>query len=307
MQNNQFNKTSAPLIKIDRIIKSYKQHTALKGITADIYPGEFLALLGPNGAGKTTLFKLILSLITPTDGTITINNNNPVSIGYLPESVAFYDTMTGREILEFYAKLKRVPLSQCDNLLEQVELLEAADRRVRTYSKGMRQRLGLAQALIGKPDLLLLDEPTTGLDPHLRRRFFGIIKKLREQGITIIVSSHGLSEIEAHADRYLILQQGNMVAQGSLAELKKQTQLPIRIKVSVPAGQASDIAETLQPGTSLKYVNDAHLELNCLEEDKSEVIQTITALGPLVQDLEIHPPRLDDIYAVLTSERNNNE
>ncbi len=291
------------LVNISSVAKSYGKHNALKGVTATVQEGEFLALLGPNGAGKTTLFKLLLGLIAPTSGSVSINDNQPISLGYLPENVAFYDTMTGREVLTFYARLKKTDLLTCNDLLKQVDLLDAADRRIGTYSKGMRQRLGLAQALLGDPRLLVLDEPTTGLDPDLRRRFFDIIQNLQKKGVTIIVSSHGLSEIETHADRYLILHNGNLLAKGSLEHLKQKTKLPIRIKITVPAGQASEIAQSLKNNVSLHQVSDTYLELDCQDTEKSNVIRAITALGPLVHDLEINPPHLDDVYATLMNER----
>jgi Cu-processing system ATP-binding protein len=147
-------------------------------IDLSVYPGERFALLGHNGAGKTTLIKLMLGLCRPTKGEILVQGRqitaagvSQLNVGYLPESVSFHDSMSGREVIRFYARLKRRSYKECDELLEQVGLTAAAGQRVRTYSKGMRQRLGLAQALLGNPSLLFLDEPTSGLDPALRSLF----------------------------------------------------------------------------------------------------------------------------------------
>ena len=132
-------------------------------------------------------------------------------MGFLPENVAFSPSLTGRELLGFYARLKRAQAGDRDRLLAQVGLEEAADRRVATYSKGMRQRLGLAQALIGRPRLLLFDEPTTGLDPLLRQSFYGLVRELGEGGATVLLSSHALTEIEERAERVLIMHRGRIV------------------------------------------------------------------------------------------------
>jgi Cu-processing system permease protein len=154
-------------------------------------------------------------------------------VGYLPENVSFQAGMTGRELLRFYAGLKRAEAAQCDELLGQVQLAEAAERRLRTYSKGMRQRLGLAQALLGRPRLLLLDEPTNGLDPPLRRQFYDVVQALTRKGATALVSSHVLTEIEARADLIAILRDGELAAFGPLADLREASRLPFRLRLKV--------------------------------------------------------------------------
>ena len=176
-------------------------------------PGRLSALVGHNGAGKTTLIKLMLGLIRADHGAIRVLNEDPAAgefsarrqLGYLPENVAFNAALTGRETLAFYARLKQIKPATAWPLLDRVGLMEAADRRVGTYSKGMRQRLGLAQALLGQPRVLLLDEPTTGLDPALRQTFYEILNELRDDGATILISSHALNELEDRAEHVLIM------------------------------------------------------------------------------------------------------
>jgi Cu-processing system ATP-binding protein len=211
----------------------------VRDVDLDVCSGEHMVLIGHNGAGKTTLMKLMLGLTHPTSGQVNVLGSDPAraaaehrrAIGYLPESVAFHSAMKGREVLAFYARLKGVSEAECHSILDQVGLDQAADRRVSTYSKGMRQRLGLAQAMLGNPRLLFLDEPTSGLDPSLRRQFYALIDTLSLSGTTSLTSSHSLNEVEARADRIAIMKNGVIVACGTLAELSLQTDLPLVVRL----------------------------------------------------------------------------
>lgn len=179
--------SAAPALELQSVSKRYGAHCAVDDVSLSLPEGVCLALLGHNGAGKTTLMKLMLGLTRPSAGTVGIFGLDPLraplafrrSIGFLPENVAFHDEMTGLEMLRFYARLKGEATRACDALMERVGLTHAGNRRIKTYSKGMRQRLGLAQAVLGNPRLLLLDEPTTGLDPVLRQEFFEIIQEMK--------------------------------------------------------------------------------------------------------------------------------
>ena len=222
------------------------------------------------------------------------------ALGYLPESVAFHESMTGHQALAFYARLKGEPVSACAAALERVGLREAARRRVQTYSKGMRQRLGLAQAILGRPRLLLLDEPTTGLDPSLRRYFYNVIGMLRNEGTTTLISSHALDEVEARVDRVAIMKQGRLVACGTLAELGRQAALPSRVRVAVSGDVAGQVAERLGSGLPVRPVDGHTLELACSKGEKMDVLRRLAALGSLVDDVEITPPKLEEIYTYFT-------
>ncbi len=265
-------------------------------------------MLGPNGAGKTTLFKLLLGLLRPTAGSISIGGFPPghpgiqTSVGFLPENVAFDRAATGAQTLSFLAKLKGAPLASCWPLLCEVGLGEAAGRRIGTYSKGMRQRLGLAQALLGRPRLMLLDEPTSGLDPDLRKQFYDIIRNLRDSGVTILIASHALGEIQAVADSFAILRQGRLLAHGALAELKARARLPVRMRISVGDGEASDIAARFTDPLTVTRVNGRQVEIECDESRKVAAVRTIAELKPPIGDLEIAPPTLEMIYEYFTSQ-----
>ena len=294
------------VISLDAVSKSYGSDTVVSDINFRIQPGECVVLVGHNGAGKTTLMKMMLGLTRPTSGNIDVLGFNPAdtsavnqhnTLGYLPESVAFYEAMTGTEVLAFYASLKGVSKSACKNLLEVVGLSHAAKRRVGTYSKGMRQRLGLAQAMLGNPQLLFLDEPTTGLDPLLRQQFYELIDALHKEGATSVISSHALNEVEARANRFIIMKAGTMIASGTLDELFKQAALPVRLNVSVTPGKAASIAERLGSEINITKVNNKSLSLSCFNGDKMPLIRRITELGDVVNDLHIMPPKLDEVYS----------
>ena len=295
-----------PSIELDGVGKRYGSHEVLHEVTLAVGRAECVALLGHNGAGKTTLMKLLLGLTRPCRGRIRVNGVDPThllgrglgaDIGFLPENVMFNTAMRGREVLRFYARLKGVPAADCTRLLDEVGLAEAAGRRVGTYSKGMRQRLGLAQALLGAPHVLLLDEPTTGLDPVLRDAFYRRVRRHQEGGGAALIASHALTEIEARSDRVAILRQGRLVAFGTLAELRKQAALPVRIRVITGDGEAAGVAERLGGGLRMDHVNNQTLELSCLPAEKFEIVTRLAALRPAVEDVEIHAPGLGEVYA----------
>ncbi len=298
-------------IRLDHVSKHYDHHPVVENINLETHPGECLALLGPNGAGKTTLFKLMLGLVRPSSGTVEVDGQDPVGrafrplraqIGFLPENVSFHDAMTGAEVLAFYARLKGVPTSDCAMLLDRVGLTEAASRRVKTYSKGMRQRLGLAQALLGHPRLLILDEPTTGLDPALRRQFFDILRGFSEAGVTIVISSHALTEIEARADRYAILQDGAVAAFGTLSALQREAGLPVHIRLTLPRNQVQPVIRHFGESCGARPGGTGRVDLACAEDRKMPLIREIVNSEFTIEDIEVRSSRLDDIYAHFVAE-----
>lgn len=298
--------TAAKVIALQAVSKRYGRETVLQNINFEVNSGECIVLVGHNGAGKTSLMKLMLGLTRPSTGKVEVLGHNPafsaavaqrLALGYLPESVAFYEAMTGREVLSFYAQLKGASAAECSKLLELVGLGDASKRRVGTYSKGMRQRLGLAQAMLGNPQLLFLDEPTTGLDPILRQHFYELIDNLQKDGATSIISSHALHEVEARASRFIILKAGEIVAIGTLDELYRLASLPVHLKVSVMPGEASRVAERMGSGVNINDINNQSFSLSCLGDEKMSLIRHISNLGDDVQDMQIMPPRLDELYS----------
>jgi ABC-2 type transport system ATP-binding protein len=225
-----------PVVEIDGLTKDYqigslltKKKRALDHLTISIEEGEIFGLIGPNGAGKTTTLKLLMALIFPDEGTARILGR-PVDdlamkakIGYLPENPYFYDYLTGRELLAYFGQLFGMSRAgrrdRIEELLRQVDLTEAGDLQLHKYSKGMVQRLGIAQSLLNRPKIAFLDEPMSGLDPMGRRDMTGLIQELGEQGVTVVFSSHILPDVEALCDRVAILNEGKLVREGKLNEI----------------------------------------------------------------------------------------
>ena len=298
-------------IEFADVTKRYGSSVVLNQISASLPQGEIVGLLGHNGAGKTTLIKLALGLVMASKGEVRVLGRAPVGsgarrlrsrIGYLPENVAFYGNFTGREVIDYFAQLKHAPARETTALLDRVGLSAAAARPVRAYSKGMRQRLGLAQALLGRPDLLFLDEPTTGLDPQAARQFFDLIKQLRAQGRTIVISSHLLAELEPHLDRALIVRQGRLVAHGTVADMHAAAGLPDTILASFSDGGDAVLRAPWLAGLApLQHCRNGALEIEVPAARKMEVMQRLMETGNL-RDITIREPTLAGLYATLEGE-----
>jgi Cu-processing system ATP-binding protein len=293
------------IAELDHVTKRYGAIEAVRDVSLKLEAGETVALVGHNGAGKTTLFKLMVGLSRPTSGSIRVLGDDPAAgefaarkrLGYLPESVSFNGALTGREVLSFYVRLKDVPMAKIDELLARVGLTAASNRPIRTYSKGMRQRLGLIQALFGDPLLLLLDEPTTGLDPALRQEFYEIVQELQQAGATIVLSSHALTELEERARRVIIMNRGVVVANGSIEQLRRIAGLPVRIRVTVASGQAQGLAALVGPVPNWREINGHLVEFDAAPGAKIALIRRATDKGGPAEDVTIIQPTLDDLYA----------
>jgi ABC-2 type transport system ATP-binding protein len=219
---------TAPIIRVGDLHKTVRvgfrgrRVEILRGVDFQVDGGEVFGLLGPNGAGKTTTVKVILGLMRPTSGTASIGVDGLRNVGYLPENPYFYDYLTGHEFLGFCARLfgldPDVRAERVPSLLEEVGLDEAADTQLRKYSKGMLQRIGIAQALVNDPELLLLDEPMTGLDPIGRVEVKRIIERLHERGKTVLFNSHILSDVHELCSHIAIMREGRVIWRGEVAE-----------------------------------------------------------------------------------------
>ncbi|WIY26079.1 ABC transporter ATP-binding protein [Parasedimentitalea psychrophila] len=275
----------------------------LQDVDLVIAPGERLALLGHNGAGKSTLIKTILGLTPVHQGSIQICGATPGSAearrttAFLPESVSFHPALTGREQLALFARLSGAG-GDVAGLLDRVGLSDALDRRIGTYSKGMRQRLGLAQVLLGRPKLALLDEPTSGLDPISRQDLYAIIDELAAQGTAILIASHALTEVEARTDRIAILRKGVKVADNTLAALSRAADLPTHLRITAQSDQIEQLAAQIGG----RRINGAALEISCSADQKMDELRRIAAMGDAIVDISMTPPRLEDLYRHFSKE-----
>lgn len=295
------------MIELTGVAKSFGALRAVDGVDLKIQKGELFGLIGRNGAGKSTLFQLMLGLVSPDAGRVQVDGElvgGPRfqavrrKLGYLPENVVLYDNLTGLETLHFFARLKGVKTAACKALLDQVGLSHAAAaRKVREYSKGMRQRLGFAQALLGNPSLLFLDEPTNGLDPEGIREFYRILKTRQQAGTTIVITSHILAEIQQRVDRLAILHSGSIQAVGSVQTLRGKTNLPLSIEVLTHSEDVGPLQAALnrEPFGKLT-IRERLIAFQCPRDAKMAAIAALSPLSDRIADLQIQEPSLEDVF-----------
>ncbi len=292
------------VVKLHQVTKSFSSLQVLKDLNLTLEEGEVLGLFGHNGAGKTTCMKLILGLLPPSSGEVEVFgqhpaqanfNHNRYNLGFLPENVSFYQQLTGLEVLTFFARLKKVPKQRCLDLLSQVGLQEAMKRKVKTYSKGMKQRLGLAQALLTEPKLLLLDEPTIGLDPLATQDFYVMVDELKQKGCSVILCSHVLPGVEKHIDRAAILSKGQLQALGSLPDLRQQAQLPMKIRIQGNMNREFLMAQLKDKAQNFKQLNFQQLEFTASPSNKMPLLKQLLAIGS-IEDIDIKLPSLEQLY-----------
>lgn len=284
------------VVKLDKVTKEYKGLTALSDVDLALAEGEVLGLFGHNGAGKTTMMKLILGVISPEAGKVSVMGMQPdyksawhmrAKMGYLPENVMFYEQLTGLEVLTYFARLKGKNKQEARALLEKVGIAHAIHRPVKTYSKGMRQRLGLAQAFIGEPKLLLLDEPTVGLDPNATMEFYQRVDELKTQGTSVILCSHVLPGVEKHIDRAMIISGGKTLALGTINELRAKANLPVKI---TPQGLNDELSSS-----SFAQYQQCSGQLWVPEHEKMNVLKKLLAQEVLT-DISLESANLEQVY-----------
>ncbi len=265
----------------------------LEEISFVLPAGQMMGLLGHNGAGKSTLIKIILGLITPMQGEVDVlgqrlsAQDKPMDIGYLPENISFYDKLTGYEVLSYFAALKKVKPVVVTQLLSEFGLDYAQHKPVKTYSKGMKQRLGFAQAILAKPRLLLLDEPTVGLDPQASQFIYSKLQQLKSEGCAVLVCTHELNLIEHQLDLALMLGRGRNIAFGSLPELMASSELLMCIE----HGKLSTLINQ-HPYLQSFYQDNA---LYCSVSEQETLIKYLTLQCQLF-DFKLSMPGLSDIY-----------
>ncbi len=266
------------------------------GMTFEVAKGRVTALIGTNGAGKTTLMKLMLGLITPASGELAVlggaPGEAPLKVGYLPENVSFYDEMTVAEHLAFFAGVKGVSDARRDEVARRLRLEELARRHPRDCSKGQRQRLGLAQALLADPELLILDEPTTGLDPQTVEALYAILAELAHAGCAVLLSTHELALAEKHVDEVMMVKAGKLIAgPATLADLRRQAGLSVR--VTLRGGRPEGLV--LPSGA---VASDAGYDAP--EDVVPDLVKALVGAG--CSDFDIVRPDLASLYAHFNEE-----
>jgi ABC-2 type transport system ATP-binding protein len=240
-------------VRIENLVKLYQGKTALDGISLTVNEGEVYGFIGPNGAGKTTTMSILVGLIHSDGGTCEIDGELPgargqVKVGYLPEEPSFAEHLTGKEYLSMIAATMRLPHAQAEvsRLLGEVALADAADRKVSGYSRGMRQRLGIACAVLGDPELLILDEPSSALDPEGRKAVVDLILALKAGGKTVFLSTHILSDIERICDRIALIDKGRIMLEGAMPELLEEglsNRIDIQLSRSLAEREGKELAK----------------------------------------------------------------
>ena len=295
------NETGAPLVEVTGLTKRYGDTLAVDGVDLTVLPGEVYGFLGPNGAGKTTTLRILTGLIAPTSGDVRVLGGAPGQpdvlgrTGSMIESPAFYPYLSGLDNLRLLAEYAEVPRRKVDEVLEVVDLADRAKDRFSAYSLGMKQRLGVAAALLKDPELVILDEPTNGLDPAGMRDMRRLIRELGSGGRTVLLSSHLLGEVQQICDRVGIINSGRMVAEHNVEELRGEQELVVR---AAPREQALSVLTGFGP---VRQYDDT-LRVQVDPERAAEVNRVLVEAGIAVSELRSSERALEDIFFELTTE-----
>lgn len=312
----------APAVLIEKLQKRYGSVEAVKEVSLQVEPGEIFGLLGPNGAGKTTTLRCLCTLAEPDAGRVEVSGISVTEqpklarqrLGYVAQEVALDKVLTGRELLQLQAALYHLPRATAKERIETVlsllGLQDYADKKTGTYSGGLKKRLDLAAGLLHAPDVLVLDEPTVGLDIESRMAVWNFLRQLREQGTTVLLTSHYLEEVDALADRVAIIDQGRVIASGKPSDLKDQVggdRITLRIREFAPLEEAEQAKSLLQslPAVQEVIINTAQgNSLNLVVTPQSEALMTIQKAlqeaGLPTFGIAQSRPSLDDVYLAAT-------
>jgi Cu-processing system ATP-binding protein len=292
------------MIRVEGLVKRYGAVTAVDGLSFDVEPGETFALIGPNGAGKTTTLKVLLGLARPDAGSVAIGPaglapSDPaarVALGYVPQRVEFPAGRTVREVLRFFADLRGLGAPAVEHALARVGLAPLAARRASELSGGYTQRLSLAQALLGDPALLVLDEPTASLDPEATWEFRTLIEQLRREGKTILLCSHLLSEVERVADRVLILVAGRRAALERVADLRARQARASLLRVELKLPDTRAAAALARGGLAFEALGEQTLLVEGANGHALAALDALRSAGVPVRSFEVQRPTLEDLF-----------
>lgn len=297
------------VIETQDLTKHYGDLVAVNALNLTVEQGEVFGVLGPNGSGKTTTILMLLGLTEPTAGSVRVLGFDPVRqplsvkarVGYLPEQLGFYDELTARENLIYTAKLNGLRRSEAYERIaqafERLGLSEVADKRVATLSRGMRQRLGVAEVLLKRPQLVIMDEPTQGLDPEAAREFLDIIRHLKAEGITTLLASHLLHQVQAVCDRVGLFYRGQMVLEGTVRELAQQVLGGgYLIRLEADGVALEEPLKNLPGVVNVKHPSATTYELEARNDLRTEAARAVIEAGGRLLSLDFEEPSLDEVY-----------
>ena len=291
------------VVEVRGLTKRFGARTAVDGISLSVRPGEVYGFLGPNGAGKTTTLRMLLGLVAPSAGTVTVLGRPPgdpqalARIGSLVEGPAFYPYLSGHDNMLVVARYAGVPASRIADVLQTVDLADRARDKFSTYSLGMKQRLGVAAALLKDPELVILDEPTNGLDPAGMRDMRRLVRALGAGGRTVLLSSHLLGEVQQICDRVGVIDRGRMVAESTVEELRGGTEL---IVAAAPSDLARSELESMREVESVRTFEGA-LRVRTDDRHTALINRTLVNAGVAVTELRRDERQLEDVFLAMTS------
>jgi ABC-2 type transport system ATP-binding protein len=291
------------IIKTEDLHKCFKNVKAVQGVNLNVKKGDVYGFLGPNGAGKTTTIKMIMGLSHPDSGNVFINGKNTAesgvdlraSIGYLPERAQLYKNLTAIQTLNFFAELRKVDKKECDELLAKVGLTKWRDAKVGTFSKGMVQLLGVGQALLGDPDLLILDEPTAGLDPRWSRVLKDIILEKNSKGSTVFFSSHLLFEVQELCKRVAILNKGKLVIEDTVDKISKGVHLKPQLILRIQGDTQAAVNILKEGGFDCQLVGN-QLKVPVESDQRPKVLNLLEENGVVIKDFRTEEPSLEAAF-----------
>lgn len=304
------------MIQVKQLRKNYGAHEALKGISFDIRQGECYGLLGPNGAGKTTTISIMSSILKPDSGEVLINDRNIYThageskriIGVVPQEIALYNELTANENLMFWGGLYHVPKqelkSRVDEILKMVGLSDRKNERISAYSGGMKRRINIAAALLHRPKVLFMDEPTVGIDPQSRNLIFEVIEQLHRQGMTIVYTTHYMEEAERLCDRIGIIDSGQIIAQGTIDELKSGSSVKESIVVTFDRIDDSMMnklkafrSDSVPQGDSISFLTSD------LSKDLPHIVAKCNETGAEIRNIGFNRQNLEAVFLSLTGKQ----
>lgn len=305
-----------PIIRVDGLRKQYGKTTAVDGVSFSVLPGETFGLLGPNGAGKTTTMKMMCGLVQPDGGDVLVQGVSVRKatrqvqrmLGVVPQGLALYEDMTAHQNLVYFAKLRGIARAelaeQVDDILRLTGLGDDAHRKVKGFSGGMKRRLNIGIGLLGRPQVLLLDEPTVGIDPQSRRHILDSVRLLADEGVTVIYTSHYMEEVEYLCRRVAIIDHGRVIAQGPIDEVRALAgdSVVLRVPLAAPGSEGVDV-EALRSAVSVPLEARAGELRFVLPEGSSQVpgvLNTLVSMGIALDGMTVESPNLETVFLALT-------